>query len=298
MPIHISNAPASWGVSYSDQPGVPPWPEVLEGIAAAGYRYTELGPLGFCPEDPAILGGELAKRGLHLVAGHLFEPLHDPRRRDSCIAAARRVLRILAPNGAKRLVVIDALTPERSATSGRGDAAPVLADGDWRYMMALISDIARIARDEYGVMPTLHPHAGTYIEYRDDLARAMDDLDEDLVKLCVDTGHLAYAGADPVEVLTIYGTRTEHLHFKDVAPKVRAQALADEIDFDSAVGRGVFCRLGNGMVDFAGVHAAIEQVGYAGYATVEQDVEPGEELDPVPDARASLAYLRKVGIAF
>jgi inosose dehydratase len=297
VPIDISNAPASWGVSYSGQKGVPAWATVLDEIAEAGYRAVELGPIGYCPEDPKRYGAELASRGLEVVAGHVFEPMHDPRKRAESIAAARRVLDMITPNGAKRLVVIDSISPERSATAGRRDVAPQLSKGDWATMMSIITDIARIATGEYGVMPTLHPHAATYIEYRDDVARAMDDLDPDIVKLCVDTGHLTFSGADPVEILATYGTRTQHLHFKDVDAAVRDRALADGIDFDSAVGRGVFCRLGKGMVDFAGVRRVLEATGYRGYATVEQDAEPSVALDPVPDARGSLAYLRSVGIA-
>ena len=165
-------------------------------------------------------------------------------------------------------------------------------------MMAVITDIALMARDGFGVVPTVHPHAACYIEYRDDILRAMDDLDPSLVKLCVDTGHLTFAGVDPVEMLATYGERVEHLHFKDVDPKARADAIRDEIDFDSAVGRGLFCRLGDGAVDFGAVREAIERIGYEGYATVEQDVEPNVALDPVPDAKASLNYLRSIGIAY
>jgi inosose dehydratase len=94
-----------------------------------------------------------------------------------------------------------------------------------------------------------------------------------------------------------YGERTQHLHFKDVDPAVRARVVREGIDFDSAVGLGVFCRLGKGMVDFPAFRAALERAGYDGAGTVEQDVEPNATLDPVADAVGSLAYLKSVGIA-
>jgi inosose dehydratase len=297
MKVRTSNAPVSWGMSYVGQPGAPPWRNVLREIAAAGYRFTELGPLGFYPEDPKAFGDALAENGLTLVAGHVFEPMHDPRKRDQSIEGARGVLKMIAPNGARRLVVIDFITRERSLAAGRPDIAPRLESGDWRRMMEVITEIATIARDEYGVTAVLHPHAATNIENRDETDRAMDDLDASLVKLCVDTGHSAYAGVDPVDLVKTYGERTQHLHFKDVDPAVRARVVREGIDFDSAVGLGVFCRLGKGMVDFPAFRAALERAGYDGAGTVEQDVEPNATLDPVADAVGSLAYLKSVGIA-
>jgi inosose dehydratase len=163
-------------------------------------------------------------------------------------------------------------------------------------MLGLIAEIAAMARD-HGVTAVLHPHAATHIEYRDEIDRAMDELDPALVKLCVDTGHSAYAGVDPVDLVRTYGDRVQHLHFKDVNPVVRGKVVAEGIDFDRAVGIGVFCRLGSGIVDFPAFRDALAATGYDAAGTVEQDVEPNAALDPVADAAASLAYLKSVGIA-
>jgi inosose dehydratase len=59
--------------------------------------------------------------------------------------------------------------------------------------MDRIAELARIAKGDYGVESTLHAHTGSYIEYEDELDRAMNDLPEALVGLCIDTGHAAYA---------------------------------------------------------------------------------------------------------
>jgi inosose dehydratase len=297
MKVQTSNAPVSWGMSYVGQVGAPPWPRVLKEIAEAGYRYTELGPIGFYPEDPKRFGEALVENKLTLVAGHIFEHLHDPRKREHCLDVSRRVLKMIAPNGARRFVVIDHVTKARGVAAGRPDVAPRLDSGDWKKMMDLIAEIATMARDEYGVTAVLHPHAATHIEYRDETDRAMDELDPSLVKLCVDTGHSAYAGVDPVELVADYGERTQHLHFKDVNPGVRERVVREGIDFDGAVAMGIFCRLGSGMVDFPAFRRALEKVGYDAAGTVEQDVEPHAKLDPVADAAASLAYLKSVGIA-
>src|SRR5437764_13222472 len=82
MPIPTANAPCSWGVEFGDDPRNPPWWKVLDDAKAAGYRGIELGPIGFMPENPAILGPALAERGLSLVGGVVFRPFHDPGRWD------------------------------------------------------------------------------------------------------------------------------------------------------------------------------------------------------------------------
>ena len=81
-------------------------------------------------------------------------------------------------------------------------------------MMERIAEIARITRDDYGVSSSLHAHGGCYIEFEDEIDRAMDDLSPDLVGLCVDTGHSAYAGIDRVGLIRRYGSRVFHMHLQ------------------------------------------------------------------------------------
>ena len=51
------------------------------------------------------------------------------------------------------------------------------------------------------------------------------------------------------------------------------------------------------MVDFAGFREALAAAGYAGWGSIEQDVDPAGRTDFMAKARASIAYLREVGIA-
>ena len=164
-------------------------------------------------------------------------------------------------------------------------------------MMERIAELARIARDDYGVRASLHAHAGCYVEFEDEIDRAMDDLPPDLVGLCVDTGHSAYAGIDPVALIRRYGSRVGHMHLKDIDPDVRAACLAEETDFFSAVARGIFCPLGRGVVDFPGVRDALADIGYGGLLVIEQDVDPTGDASPLDNARESYRYLASVGLA-
>jgi inosose dehydratase len=297
MPVPLANSPCSWGVDYANAPGNPAWPRVLDEIGDAGYRLTELGPVGYYPEDPGRLRVELDRRGLSVVAGFVFEPLHDPAATDRVMSSARRTLAMLQPLGARFLVVIDHITPERGAAAGRPDAAPRLDTATWQAMMARIRDVARMARDEYGILPVLHPHAACYIEYQDEIDRALSEIDESLLGLCIDTGHSVYAGIDPASLLRRYPGRTRYLHFKDLDPTVLATVIRERLDFDAAVARKVFTPLGKGCVDFAAFRDALAEAGYDGPGNIEQDIDPSGGSDPRSDAVASRRFLEDVGLS-
>jgi inosose dehydratase len=293
----IANAPCSWGVDFADHPANPPWRQVLDDAAAAGYRAIDLGPVGYFPTDLHRLADELSSRGLGLSTGVLFDPLADPTAFPAVVEKTRRTCEILRFLEAPRLVIIDCVSEERGRTAGQTSAARRLDDPSWRGMMDRITEIARIAHDDYGVVSTLHPHGGCFVEFEDEVDRAMDDLSPELVGLCVDTGHSAYAGIDPAALIRRYGGRLWHMHFKDIDPAIRAKCLAEGTDFFSAIARGIFCPLGRGMVDFDGVRDALADVGYEGLVVVEQDVDPAGDASPLKNARESYAYLASVGLA-
>lgn len=293
----LANAPCSWGVDFADRPENPAWNRVLDEAAAAGFAAIDLGPVGYLPTDPARLKRELSERNLSLSAGGLFDPLTDAAALPKVLDKTRRTCEILKALDSPRLVIIDCVSAERGKTAGQSAAAPRLAGAEWDAMIQRIIRIALIARDEYGVKSYLHPHAGCYIEFEDEVHRAMNDLPEDLVGLCVDTGHSAYAEIDPVKLIERYGSRIGHMHFKNIDREVHAQCVAEGVDFFSAIARGVFCPLGQGVVDFVAVRDALQRIGYKGLAVVEQDVDPSGTASPFDNARESYDYLESVGIA-
>ena len=60
---------------------------------------------------------------------------------------------------------------------------------------------------------------------------------------------------------------------------------------------GLFCSLADGVVDFPALKVVLEEHGYDGWATIEQDTDPRTGGDPSADARRSLAFLRETGLA-
>ena len=297
MSIAIANAPVSWGVEVPDAASNPPWRTVLDETSGAGYSGTELGPVGYIPEDVSLLEENLQTRGLRLIGSVLFRPFHDETAWDELLDALHRTCRMLQPFGAKHLVFIDSVTPERTPYAGNPDVAPRLQLRQMDAMHERIRTAARIAREHYGLSPSLHAHAGGYIEFEDELEHALDALDEDLVKICLDTGHSLYSGFDPVALFRRYSARVDYIHLKDIDEAVLRRSVAERIGFYEACARGVFCNLGHGAMDFGALKDALQEAGYDGWATIEQDRGPLSIQSSFEDARASIEFLNSIGFA-
>jgi inosose dehydratase len=273
----LATGPVSWGVDFADSPGIPRWPVVLDGIAAAGYAGTELGPLGFLPREP----GAFVRRGLTLTGGFIFEPLHDPRETTRVVRLAARVARAVAGLGGRYLLIIDSVSDARAATAGRSGEAARLSPAA-RDALAEAVACAAAAAEREGVVPLLHPHAGTYVEFADEIEPLRS-----ICGMCADTGHLAYAGIDPVAFVAADPGSIGCVHLKDLdTSRVRP-------DFWASVAAGAFVPLGRGDVDFPALMRELERTGYDGWMVVEQDRLAGAG-DPVADLVASREFVEGV----
>jgi inosose dehydratase len=289
--VVLAGAPVSWGVDFAGAPGNPPPDVVFAGIAAAGLRWAELGPPGFLAQRRDALSAH----GLSSAGTFVFERFHVPGARPEILAAARDALDRLELHGGRRLVLVDRPSGRRAATAGRSGAAERLGDAAWRGMIGTIRRVAALA-SECGVRVVVHPHAGTRIEFADEVARLLADLAPDEAGLCLDTGHALYAGDDPSALLREHAGRVAHLHVKDVDRARLAAARAGGQDFWTAIARGVFCPVGEGALDLPAFARALAASGYAGFATIEQDRRPGSPGVPAADLRVSVERLRAAGI--
>jgi inosose dehydratase len=291
MQLRIANAPTSWGVEDPEDGANPPWDRLLNELAIAGYAGTELGPFGYLPTDPERLRRELGDRDLALVGGYVFEPLDSLAGVAAALEVGRRTCELLAAAGGTHLVIIQGFTPDRERAAGRPGAAAPLDDAGWATLVEGVDQLARLAT-EHGLVGVFHPHAGTHVEFEDEIDRLVAGTD---VALCIDTGHCAYAGIDPVGLIGRLGDRVAYLHLKDIDRDRLRAALALELSFEEAVGERVFCPLGEGVVDFAALAGVLGD--YEGWATVEQDRLPTDSTAPADHAAASLAHLRAAGLA-
>lgn len=295
MNIRIGNAPCSWGVEFANDPRNPSWLHVLDECRDAGYRGIELGPVGFMPEDVTILADALSERDLELIGGVVFRPFHDPGKWDAVLDGAVRTATALRAHGARHFVIIDSISPRRAPTTGRPGEAEQMTAGEWDAFCGRIREIAQMASDEYGLIASIHPHAGGFVDFESEIERLLQNIDPAILKICLDTGHSHFAGFDPVAFIRRHIDRIAYIHFKDIDPNVRARAIAERTDFYEACGQGIFCNLGKGMTDFPAVRQLLLDSGYNGWCTVEQDCDPLGATSALSDARANREYLYSIG---
>ena len=294
MTIRVGNAPCSWGVEFAGDPRNPPWRDTLRDCAQAGYSGIELGPVGYMPEDPVALSEALSEHDLTLIGGVVFQPFHDPAKWDELADAARRTCTSLVAHGAEHLVLIDSISPRRAPTAGRASEAVQMEMDEWTAFRARIEAVARLGCT-FGLTVSIHAHAGGFVDFEPELERLLAETDPDILKICFDTGHHSYAGFDPVAFMRRHMQRISYVHFKDIDPAVKRQVVANRTNFYEACGQGIFCNLGQGDVDFAGVRQVLLDGGFDGWCTVEQDCDPTLDGSPIDDARANRTFLNSIG---
>jgi inosose dehydratase len=293
--MRIATAPVSWGIVEVEGWGSQrPYSEVLDEMRQAGYEGTELGPYGYLPTDPILLRAELARRHLELVTAFVPIPLSDPERCEREFSTVLRVADLLSALGATLLILADALSPRRMAIAGRVAPDDGLSEPQWEAAAASLHRIARACRAR-GLRVAFHHHAGTFVETPAEIERLLARTDPELIGLCLDTGHYVYGGGDPIRAVRTHGSRIWHVHAKDVAPKMLERVRRESLTFVEAVREGLFCPLGDGLVDFPTLIRELRAQGYRGWIVVEQDRDPDRpDADPLRDARRSRAYLRRI----
>ena len=306
MNITVTTAPCCWGVDDVRNPNLPPWELVFDEVKAAGYGGMELGPYGYVPLDTDLVSSALTSRGLYIVAGTIFNDLVASENRDSLLRQTDEICSLITrlarpPKSAGQrfsapyLTVMDWGHDERDYAAGHSDRAPRLDDAAWAGMMNNIRAISELARDKYGVRATIHPHAGGYIEFEDEIARLAADIPQEVAGFCLDTGHTWYAGMDPVETLRKYADRLDYIHFKDIDKAVFDRIMGEHIRFFEACGQGVMCPIGNGCIDYPAIRTLLDELGYEGFITVEQERDPRNAGGSLADVKLSRDYLKSAG---
>jgi inosose dehydratase len=286
----VAAAPISWGVCE-----VPGWgrmlpPErVLAEMASLGLAATELGPVGYLPQEPARARELLDRHGLRVVAGFVPLVLHERSLNDRSLA--RGVATLLKALEGEVLVAAAVMDADWSPPARLDDVA-------WRRLSDHLAEIAELA-SEYGLALAVHPHAGTLLESEEDIERILAESDE---PLCLDTGHCAIGGADPVDLVRRHGARIVHVHLKDVDLSLAERVGSGALSLVEATRRGLFRPLGSGDAEIGEVVGLLDQVGYGRWLVLEQDTtltgeEPPAGRGPVLDVQRSIDYLANLAPA-
>ena len=285
----VASAPISWGIC--EVPGwgaMLPQKRVLAEMSGLGFTATELGAAGFLPEDPYELKDVLSEYGMTLIGGFTPVVVHDPSARQATIESATATAKLFQQAGATKFVSCPIMDWDWS------NPRPLTLD-EQKHMTEMLGVIDDIC-GEHGLDQVLHPHVQTVVETKDDISRVLDSCD---VTFCLDTGHMAFGGQDPVEFAKTAIERVGHVHLKDIRLDMVAPVLRREVSLMAATQAGVFTPLGQGDVDILRVVQTLEAAGYRGWYVIEQDTAitggfPDEGEGPVEQVSESLKYLTDV----
>jgi inosose dehydratase len=291
----LGTAPDSWGVWFSEDEHQVSWKQYLDELPKAGYIWTELGPQGFLPQDPQRLRDELDQRGLKVCGGTVFAALHHGKDAlEKAIEAFGREAKLLTAVGAKYLIHL----PEQYTDMHTGAAtdAASLGEEHWTNLVNGTNELGRVIYDEYGVELVFHPHVDTHVETQGETERFLDDTDPRYVNLCLDTGHIAYAGGNNVEIVQRFPDRINYVHLKQVDPVVRERVRQENLPLSEAVKLGAMVEPPYGDPPMPPLLDALARLDKDLFCVIEQDLYPVEPDVPLPIAARTAGYFVACGL--
>jgi inosose dehydratase len=224
---------------------------------------------GFEPEvimlgdgwSASALRSELDRHGIALAALCLAESWLGPAETEAEAQAADRAIEAVALTGGV-LNLCQLPGADRAGLAQRQ-----------RNALACLAAVSGRAADR-GVRCTFHPNSpdGSVFRTAEDYEILLAGLPE-RVGFTPDLGHIVKGGMVPLEVLSTYRDRVDHVHYKDIDPA------------------GDWAPTGLGVIDFAEVTRYLAETGYAGWIVME-DESPQAQADPDGAARRNAEYAR------
>jgi len=251
----------------------------------AGYEGVELGRK--FPRQAKILGPILDQHGLNLVSGWYSGRLLERSVEDE-LKALQPHLTLLKALGAQAMVFCEVSRCVHGDRKVPLSKRPKLAEKEWAPFSRNLDQVAGYLKDQ-GVPMAYHHHMGTVIQAEDEVDRMMDATKN--VGLLLDSGHLTFAGGDPLRALERHAKRIVHVHCKDIRKDKLAQAKQKDMSFLDAVLGDVFAVPGDGSIDFAPLLEGLAKSGYQGWLVVEADQDPAK-AHPLTHARIGHDCLR------
>lgn len=293
--LHLGTAPDSWGVWMSGlDPLQTPWERYLDEVQAAGYQYSELGPFGYLPKDPGIIREAYAKRGLTLTGGTVFVALHKGK---AALEQAKldvdAEMAVIGPLGAKHVIIL----PEGyTDLDGNLTANPTLTDDEWAHLNSGMSELGKYIADKHDAVLAFHTHADSHVGTQEEIERFLDGTDPETVGLCLDTGHVAYCGADNLKLIADYPDRMVYVHLKQVDRAIHARVREEKLGFAPAVRLGAMVEPPLGEPDMVTLLAALGALDRDLFCIVEQDMYPCAFDRPLPIAIRTQQYFKACGL--
>lgn len=289
--VKLGIAPIAW--TNDDLPelgGENTFQQCISEMALAGFTGSEVG--NKYPRDPAVLKPMLELRGIE-ICNAWFSTFLISRPYEQTEAAFKEHVAFLAAMGARVVGV-----SEQSYSTQGNQSQPVfegkyeMNDAQWDTLCDGLNRLGRLSLEEYGIALTFHHHMGTVVQSAAETDRLMAGTDPAYVSLLFDSGHFAYCGEDPTELVQRHAKRIKHVHLKDIRPEVVAQVRENRWSFLEGVRQGAFTIPGDGCVDFDPIFACLAESGYEGYMVVEAEQDPAK-ANPLEYAIRARKFIRE-----
>lgn len=288
--VKLGIAPIAW--TNDDLPDLGKentFEQCISEMALAGYSGSEIG--NKYPVDVNVLKKALELRGLE-ICNCWFSTFLISRPFEETEKPFLEKVEFLKAMGAKVIGVSE----QSYSIQGMQDVPVfeqkhVMNEEEWGLLCTGLNKLGKAAK-ERGIALTFHHHMGTVVQSAAETDKMLAGTGPEYVSLLFDSGHFAYCGEDPVELVKKYADRIRHVHLKDIRPEVVDRVKAEHLSFLEGVRRGAFTVPGDGCIDFDSIFRVLSDNRYEGYMLVEAEQDPAK-ANPFEYAVKARKYIRE-----
>lgn len=291
--VRLGITPTGW--SNSDDPSidlVPPIPyqQILSEMALSGFKGSQMS--GKYPQDMEVLKRELKLRDFTISEPWVGTYFTIDDEKDSQ-KIFHQQMEFMKSIGGTTIVVAELGGAVHQQPVAPLPNRPIFNDDQWAKLTKGLNELGKQA-DKAGMQLCYHPHVGTGVEILEDIDRLMAETDPKYLKLLLDTGHLYYAGVDPLVVTQKYADRIKHVHLKNIRKDVLEQSQKKGLSFLDSIRAGSFTVPGDkaGVIDFQPIFKELAKANYEGWLVVEAEQDPNK-ANPLQYALMARDYLHQ-----
>jgi len=252
-----------------------PFGQIVSEMALAGYAGCSRGHK--YPSDPEILKQELALRGLVISEPWVSTYFTIQEMYEQTLASFDKEIDFLHKMGSGDMVLAELGHSSHQQPIALVPNAPNFSLDQWKRLGEGLNTLGEKARKN-NIKMCYHHHMGTGVMTMEHISRLAELTDPNLVSLCLDTGHLHFAGGDNMEFINLYSDRIKHVHLKNIRQPVMDRALRENMSFKQAIQAGVFTVPGDaeGCLDFKEILTALARKDFKGWLVVEAEQDPAK----------------------
>lgn len=288
--VKLGIAPIAW--TNDDLPDLGKentFEQCVSEMALAGFKGSEIG--NKYPTDEAVLKKALEMRGLE-ICNCWFSTFLISKPYEETEKPFLEKVDFLKAMGAKVIGVSE----QSYSIQGMQDVPifekkHVMNEEEWERLCTGLNRLGKAAQ-ERGIALTFHHHMGTVVQSGAETERMLANTDPEYVSLLFDSGHFAYCGEDPVELVKKYVSRIKHVHLKDIRREVVDRVKAEHLSFLEGVRQGAFTVPGDGCIDFDSIFKVLADHHYQGYMLVEAEQDPAK-ANPFEYALKARKYIKE-----